>query len=313
MDGSRPARTRAVKKVKPPETRAVWAPLARIVATSARAPVRQMRLRPGRLQRTHREALQHRHAFAERGLEVELAIHGTGGDGGDLLLQAGKVRQLVQRLAVTMVLSMSAISRRLRRLGCGRDRSTARPGQGGAGGGQACSGASAAKGRSAASLRAPASPACRWWRRDGRGRLARRAGMGWQRPRAAIRVRTWAIGAGSWRDGRGDAIAAAGADPRRSDGEREIGIGAGPRPGIWGHGDQRGFHAAVPRAARADRTPGAGGGGRWRRTASMAYARRRRRRASPGGAGRRWRRWRKRGRRGGCRSSAAARAFTSWR
>ena len=54
---------------------------------------------PGALQRIDRQSLQHRHAFAQRRLEVELAIHRAGGDGGDAVLQAGEVGKFVERLA----------------------------------------------------------------------------------------------------------------------------------------------------------------------------------------------------------------------
>jgi hypothetical protein len=42
------------------------------------------------------EARQHADAFAQGALEVELAPHGAFGDRGDLWLQAGEVRELVQ-------------------------------------------------------------------------------------------------------------------------------------------------------------------------------------------------------------------------
>ena len=69
------AATRPVKKVKPPETSAVSAPCARMVATSSRAPGVQSVRCPGLLQRVDRQALQHGDALAQRGREVDLAVH----------------------------------------------------------------------------------------------------------------------------------------------------------------------------------------------------------------------------------------------
>ena len=41
------------------------------------------------------KALQQRHALAQRRLEVDLSAHGALGDRGDMGLEPGEVRQLV--------------------------------------------------------------------------------------------------------------------------------------------------------------------------------------------------------------------------
>ena len=58
----------------------------------------QDRFFPGALQRGDGQPGQHAHAFPQRRLEVQLAVHGAGGDGGDPLLQPGEGGQFVQRL-----------------------------------------------------------------------------------------------------------------------------------------------------------------------------------------------------------------------
>ena len=80
---------------------------------------RQFGRLPGPLQRGDIEARQHADPLDQRGAEIELAVHRTPGDLGDLRLQPGEGGDLVQRLAVTMVLSMSASSSRLRRPAAG--------------------------------------------------------------------------------------------------------------------------------------------------------------------------------------------------
>ena len=62
-----------------------------------------------------RQALEHGHPLAQRGLEADLAAHGPLGDGGDLGLHADEVGEFVEALRPMMVESMSASNRRLRR------------------------------------------------------------------------------------------------------------------------------------------------------------------------------------------------------
>ena len=78
--------------------RGVAAPCAHRRHQFAR-PRRQMHALPGAFQRIDRQAAQHRHALAQRGLEVQLAVHRARGDGGDTLLQAGEIGEFVERLA----------------------------------------------------------------------------------------------------------------------------------------------------------------------------------------------------------------------
>ena len=79
---SRSARRRAsVNSVKPPETRQVQAPWARMVTTSSRPPgVSVMRLAQHFVDHADRQALQQRDALAQRRLERDLAAHGALGD-----------------------------------------------------------------------------------------------------------------------------------------------------------------------------------------------------------------------------------------
>src|SRR5260370_191703 len=53
----------------------------------------------GAVEDVHRQALQHGDAFAQGGLEVQLAAHGALGDLGDLVLHPGEIGQFVDALA----------------------------------------------------------------------------------------------------------------------------------------------------------------------------------------------------------------------
>ena len=104
------------KARKPPETRIAWAPRARIVARSAGPPgMRVMRVAQHPVDGGDGEALQERHALAQRGGEVDLAVHGAGGDGGDLRRRrpASSASSSMHSCRI-MVESMSAIRRRMR-------------------------------------------------------------------------------------------------------------------------------------------------------------------------------------------------------
>ena len=82
----------------PPETSAVFAPLARMVATSALAPGIDADALAGLFQQAGGLALQQRHAFPQRADEIDFAVHGAARDRGDLGLDADEIGDLVQHL-----------------------------------------------------------------------------------------------------------------------------------------------------------------------------------------------------------------------
>ena len=109
------AATRRVNSVKPPETRQVRAPCARMVATSVRAGVRWMRVGDNLVDHGGGQPLQQCDALAQRRREFDFAAHGPLGDRGDMRLEADIVGKFVDAFLPIMVESMSARSSLLRR------------------------------------------------------------------------------------------------------------------------------------------------------------------------------------------------------
>ena len=92
---------RDVKTSKPPETSAVQAPFARIVATSSRPPDASVSAaRYDVVDHCRIQPLQQRDALAQRRLEGDFAVHRTGGNGCDVLLDADLVGKLVDAFLV---------------------------------------------------------------------------------------------------------------------------------------------------------------------------------------------------------------------
>ena len=117
---SRSGRRSPGEKRKPPETSAVRAPAARMVANQrARPGISRMRAQ-GRRERCDRQAGEHRDPLAQRGGEIDLAVHRPPGDVGDLLPCMPACSASSSSISlVTIVESMSATSSRLRRPAAG--------------------------------------------------------------------------------------------------------------------------------------------------------------------------------------------------
>ena len=91
--------TRPVKKVKPPETSAVVASCARIVATSSRAPGVSRVCAQVFSSASEPQPFQHRDPQAQRLAKIDLAVHAAPRDRRDLRLEPGICGEFVQRLA----------------------------------------------------------------------------------------------------------------------------------------------------------------------------------------------------------------------